>query len=170
MYMLTNGRIFLAGDAAHTHSPKGGQGLNVLMQDTYNLTWKLCSVIIGEASPSILNTYELELRPVGEELLRLDTERVQAYKQDTSITEGVERVRGQYIDLMTGVGVTYGPNQLISGNKADTSVANNIQNGMRLASYPVVGQADGISTQLVKRSTSNGAWRLPVFPGDLREP
>ncbi|GKZ36861.1 hypothetical protein AbraIFM66950_008094 [Aspergillus brasiliensis] len=163
-------RIFLAGDAAHTHSPKGGQGLNVSMQDTYNLTWKICSVITGEASPRILDTYELERRPVGEELLKLDTELVQAYEQDTSITEGVERVRGQYIDFMTGVGVTYGPNGLIAGKKADTSVANNVKIGMRLASYPVVGQADGTSTQLISRLTSTGAWRLLVFPGDLREP
>ncbi|GLA50759.1 hypothetical protein AnigIFM63604_007074 [Aspergillus niger] len=163
-------RIFLAGDAAHTHSPKAGQGLNVSMQDTYNLTWKLCSVITGEASPSILNTYELERRPVGEELLKLDTELVQAYEQDTSVTEGVERVRGQYIDFMTGVGVTYGPNQLVAGKKADTAVANNIKIGMRLPSHPVVGQADGISMQLSSRLTSNGAWRLLVFPGDLREP
>ncbi|GKZ20865.1 hypothetical protein AbraIFM66951_009184 [Aspergillus brasiliensis] len=163
-------RIFLAGDAAHTHSPKGGQGLNVSMQDTYNLTWKICSVITGEASPRILDTYELERRPVGEELLKLDTELVQAYEQDTSITEGVERVRGQYIDFMTGVGVTYGPNDFIAGKKADTSVANNIKIGMRLASYPVVGQADGTSTQLMSRLTSTGAWRLLVFPGDLREP
>lgn len=169
-HALINGRIFLAGDAAHTHSPKAGQGLNVSMQDTYNLTWKLCSVITGEASPSILDTYELERRPVGEELLKLDTELVQAYEQDTSVTEGVERVRGQYIDFMTGVGVTYGPNQLVAGKKADTAVANNIKIGMRLSSHPVVGQADGISMQLSSRLTSNGAWRLLVFPGDLREP
>ncbi|GAQ47451.1 hypothetical protein AtubIFM54640_003930 [Aspergillus tubingensis] len=162
-------RIFLAGDAAHTHSPKGGQGLNVSMQDTYNLTWKLCSVITGEASPSILDTYELERRPVGEELLKLDTELVKAYEQDTSVTEGVERVRGQYIDFMTGTGVTYGSNNLIARKKTDTSVATNIKIGMRLSSYPVVGQADGISMHLVSRLTSNGAWRLLVFPGDLRE-
>ncbi|PYH33926.1 FAD binding domain protein [Aspergillus neoniger CBS 115656] len=163
-------RIFLAGDAAHTHSPKGGQGLNVSMQDTYNLTWKLCSVITGEASPSILDTYELERRPVGEQLLKLDTELVKAYEQDTSVTEGVERVRGQYIEFMTGTGVTYDSNDLIAGKKADTSVAKNIKIGMRLSSYPVVAQADGISMQLVSRLTSNGAWRLLVFPGDLLEP
>lgn len=72
---------------------------------------------------------------------------------------------------MTGVGVVYGPNELIlSGKKANTSVADNIKIGARLASYPIVGQADWISTQLISRLISNGAWRLLVFPGDLREP
>ncbi|PYH63684.1 putative FAD monooxygenase, partial [Aspergillus vadensis CBS 113365] len=75
---------------------------------------------------------------LGEELLKLNTQLIQIYEQDTNITEGVERVRGQYIDFMTGVGVAYGPNELISG-EADTSVANNIRISMLLASYPVVG-------------------------------
>ncbi|RAL04537.1 uncharacterized protein BO80DRAFT_490786 [Aspergillus ibericus CBS 121593] len=161
-------RVFLAGDAAHTHSPKAGQGMNVSMQDTYNLVWKLGSVITGTAAPRILDTYNLERRPVGEKLLRLDTELVEAYEQDTTTTEGVERVRNQYVDFMTGVGIAYGPNDLISGKSGEGSVARNIRVGVRLASYPVVAQADGVCMQLAGRFTSNGAWRLLVFPGDLR--
>ncbi|OOF93345.1 hypothetical protein ASPCADRAFT_398403 [Aspergillus carbonarius ITEM 5010] len=164
-----HGRVFLAGDAAHTHSPKAGQGMNVSMQDTYNLVWKLGSVIAGAAAPSILDTYDLERWPVGEELLRLDTELVEAYEQDVTSTEGVERVRGKYVDFMTGMGIAYGPSALISGNSSDPSVARNMKVGMRLASYPVVAQADGVCSQLAGRFASNGAWRLLVFPGDLRQ-
>jgi len=51
-----HGRVFLAGDAVHTHSPKAGQGMNVSMQDAYNLGWKIESVINGTAERSILST------------------------------------------------------------------------------------------------------------------
>ncbi|KAL2811398.1 FAD binding domain-containing protein [Aspergillus granulosus] len=63
-------RIFVAGDAAHRHSPAGGMGMNVGIQDAMNLGWKLAAVINGWASPDLLNTYESERRPVGRDLLR----------------------------------------------------------------------------------------------------
>lgn len=56
----------------HTHSPKAGQGMNVSMQDTYNLGWKLALVIKGIARPSILSTYEDERRRVAQELIAID--------------------------------------------------------------------------------------------------
>lgn len=66
----TQGRVFLAGDAAHIHSPIGGQGLNTGMQDAFNLGWKLALVAQGLASPRLLETYETEREQVGEMLLR----------------------------------------------------------------------------------------------------
>ncbi len=62
--------IFFAGDAAHTHSPAGGQGMNTGMQDAYNLGWKLSLVIQGKANPSILDSYQQERHPVAEELVK----------------------------------------------------------------------------------------------------
>jgi 2,4-dichlorophenol 6-monooxygenase len=59
------GRVFLAGDAAHRHSPHGGLGLNTGIQDAHNLTWKLAAVIHGAADPALLDTYETERRPVA---------------------------------------------------------------------------------------------------------
>ena len=64
------GRILLAGDAAHIHSPMGGQGLNVGIQDAMNLGWKLASVVRGTAPEELLDTYERERWPVGEALRR----------------------------------------------------------------------------------------------------
>ncbi|WP_314221392.1 FAD-dependent monooxygenase [Streptomyces zaehneri] len=67
------GRIFLAGDAAHVHSPAGGQGLNTSVQDAYNLGWKLGAVLGGRAPQALLDTYEEERRPVAEHVLGLST-------------------------------------------------------------------------------------------------
>lgn len=64
------GRVFLAGDAAHVHSPAGGQGMNTGMQDAFNLSWKLAMVVRGEARPSLLDSYTPERSAVGEMVLR----------------------------------------------------------------------------------------------------
>lgn len=67
------GRVFLAGDAAHVHSPAGGQGLNTSVQDAYNLGWKLAAVLAGRAPESLLDTYEEERLPVAADMLGLST-------------------------------------------------------------------------------------------------
>lgn len=69
------GRVFLAGDAAHIHSPAGGQGMNTGIQDAYNLGWKLAAVAKG-ASPGLLDTYEAERRPVAAGVLALSNARL----------------------------------------------------------------------------------------------
>jgi 2-polyprenyl-6-methoxyphenol hydroxylase-like FAD-dependent oxidoreductase len=65
-----SGRIFLAGDAAHIHSPAGGQGMNTGIQDSINLCWKLALVLRGQADDGLLDSYHQERRPVGQSLLR----------------------------------------------------------------------------------------------------
>lgn len=65
-----HGRVFLAGDAAHTHAPIGGQGLNLGIQDAINLGWKLAAVLQGSA-PELLDTYHAERHPIAQEVLRL---------------------------------------------------------------------------------------------------
>ncbi|MEU3221719.1 FAD-dependent monooxygenase [Streptomyces sp. NPDC006976] len=68
-----DGRVFLAGDAAHVHSPAGGQGLNTSVQDAYNLGWKLGQVLRHGATAALLDSYEQERRPVAAEMLGLST-------------------------------------------------------------------------------------------------
>ncbi|CAM4000042.1 FAD-dependent monooxygenase [Kibdelosporangium persicum] len=63
-------RVFLAGDAAHCHSPAGGQGMNTGLQDAANLGWKLAAVLNGHAGPELLDTYQEERHPVGRAVLR----------------------------------------------------------------------------------------------------
>lgn len=76
------GRVFLAGDAAHTHPPTGGQGLNTSVQDAYNLGWKLAAVISG-APDALLDTYEEERRPIAAGMLGLATRLLGEAKQGT---------------------------------------------------------------------------------------
>lgn len=68
-----DGRVFLAGDAAHIHSPAGGQGLNTSIQDAYNLGWKLAQVLRHGAPAELLDTYEEERRPIAAGVLGMST-------------------------------------------------------------------------------------------------
>ncbi|HVQ48884.1 MAG TPA: FAD-dependent monooxygenase [Mycobacterium sp.] len=63
------GRVFVAGDAAHIHPPTGAQGMNTGIQDAHNLAWKLALALAGQAAPGLLETYDAERRPVGEEVV-----------------------------------------------------------------------------------------------------
>ena len=74
------GRVFLVGDAAHTHPPTGGQGLNTSVQDAYNLGWKLAAVI-GGAPESLLDSYEQERRPIAASMLGLSTKLLDELKR-----------------------------------------------------------------------------------------
>jgi phenol 2-monooxygenase (NADPH) len=65
-------RVFLAGDAVHTHSPKAGQGMNVSMQDCFNLGWKVANVVKGTHDRSVLKTYQSERRRVAQDLIDFD--------------------------------------------------------------------------------------------------
>jgi 2,4-dichlorophenol 6-monooxygenase len=66
---FSHGRVFLVGDAAHRHPPTGGLGLNAAVQDVHNLTWKLASVLAGVADPVLLDSYEMERRPVAQQIV-----------------------------------------------------------------------------------------------------
>ncbi len=76
------GRALLAGDAAHTHPPTGGQGLNTSLQDAYNLGWKLAAVLAG-APDALLDTYEEERRPIAAAMLGLATRLLDQAREGT---------------------------------------------------------------------------------------
>jgi 2-polyprenyl-6-methoxyphenol hydroxylase-like FAD-dependent oxidoreductase len=87
-----SGRCFLLGDAAHVHSPAGGQGMNTGLQDAYNLAWKLALVLKSRADVALLDTYEMERIPVARRLLRT-TDRAFALLVSDSWVAGVFRTR-----------------------------------------------------------------------------
>ncbi|XVU29658.1 FAD-dependent oxidoreductase [Actinoplanes sp. CA-054009] len=90
------GRALLAGDAAHIHPPIGGQGLNLGLQDAFNLGWKLAAQIRGWAPPSLLDTYESERRPVAAEVL----DNTRAQTQLLSTEPGAQALRRLFTRLM----------------------------------------------------------------------
>ncbi|KAL8950890.1 MAG: hypothetical protein Q9222_003107 [Ikaeria aurantiellina] len=185
-------RIFLAGDAIHTHSPKAGQGMNVSMQDTYNLGWKLALVIRGIAKPSILKTYETERRGIAQELIAFDQEysRLWSSRPTQNIADGkgvrmadFERYFIQQQLFSSGFGVHYGPsiltnksNNLLNGSSRDESVASlssdqqlatNVVLGKRFPSFRVVNHCDARSWHFAKWLKADGKFHIVLFAGDV---
>jgi 2-polyprenyl-6-methoxyphenol hydroxylase-like FAD-dependent oxidoreductase len=85
----SRGRVFLAGDAAHIHSPAGGQGMNTGMQDAFNLAWKLSLVMDGIAKPSLLDSYSVERSAVGDRVLRNASRMTDAAVMRNPIAQGL---------------------------------------------------------------------------------
>ncbi len=112
------GRVFLAGDAAHVHSPAGGQGMNTGLQDAANLSWKLAAVVGGHADPALLDTYQAERHPVGRSVLRSSGGIVRlamakypwtrAFRAAlTTFLDHVGPARARVLGQITGIGYKY---------------------------------------------------------------
>ena len=111
-----NRRVLLAGDAAHVHSPVGGQGLNIGVQDAVNLGWKLAQVVHGTSPESLLDTYHAERHPVGARALRntmaltaveRGDDRAEALRGMMSELMQMGELRKQYVAMMSGLDVHY---------------------------------------------------------------
>lgn len=94
------GRAFVAGEAAHVHSPVGGQGLNTSVQDAHNLAWKLALVVKGAAPDSILDSYQPERQPVAESVLKATAAITRVITLENRFIEGL---RDHVMPLMTGL-------------------------------------------------------------------
>ncbi|MDQ6846384.1 MAG: FAD-dependent monooxygenase [Candidatus Dormibacteraeota bacterium] len=109
-------RVLLAGDAAHVHSPVGGQGLNIGVQDAVNLGWKLAQVVNETSPESLLDTYHAERHPVAARVLRNtlaqtallhSDERVDALRDTMSELLSMEEPRKRYAAMMSGLDIRY---------------------------------------------------------------
>ncbi|MFJ9181425.1 FAD-dependent monooxygenase [Streptomyces sp. NPDC102360] len=98
---MRQGRAFLVGDAAHTHSPIGGQGLNLGLQDVHNLTWKLAGVIGGSLDASVLDSYEPERRAAAEQVLQTTHRLIRMF----TLSPAAARVRDLAWHGLDGTGV-----------------------------------------------------------------
>ena len=85
MTTLRDGRVFFGGDAAHVHSPAGGQGMNAGIQDMINLSWKLAMVLKGQARPELLDTYESDRLPVIRQLVRMTERATKLFNSTTPL-------------------------------------------------------------------------------------
>ncbi|CZT22165.1 related to phenol 2-monooxygenase [Ramularia collo-cygni] len=166
-YSVSN-RIFLAGDAVHTHSPKGGQGQNVSQQDTYNLAFKIAAVLRNQMSPSILSTYQTERLPVAYELIELD--QIQGKIMDSRKEPSANDIKLMVDRLLkqNGTGVMYSPNALIAGpEQTNQEAAKKLKLGMRVPNTSVFNQSNGVATNVQSLLESTGSWRILVFAGDV---
>src|SRR5688500_1709026 len=109
-------RVFLAGDAAHVHSPVGGQGLNTGMQDALNLGWKLAQVVKRSSADTLLDTYHAERHPVGARVLRMTMAGVALFRQDDRTTAlkdilaeivALDEPRKRLAAELSGLGIRY---------------------------------------------------------------
>ncbi|KAF8145967.1 FAD binding domain protein [Mycena galopus ATCC 62051] len=169
-------RIFLAGDAFHTHSPKGGQGMNVSMADSYNLGWKLAAYAKGLASTTILDTYGGERVEVARELIEFDHKVSRLFSGKPAVSaesEGVslEEFRALWVRMgkwSSGTAVKYERSLIVADSTAaKTELAKNILIGSHFESHMVVCYADAHAVQFADRLVADGRWRLIVFAGNL---
>ena len=165
-------RVFIAGDACHTHSPKAGQGMNVSMQDAFNLGWKLASVLRGQAAPSLLSTYSTERRAVAEELIAFDRKLASMFSAppkdpNDPNSEGVDPAEFQEYFVQqgrftAGTAMRYAPS-LITGDATHQHLARGFTIGMRFHSAPVVRLADAKPMHIGHTVKADGRWRLFAF-------
>ena len=166
-------RVFIAGDACHTHSAKAGQGMNVSMQDTYNLGWKLAAVLEGRAKPDLLRTYTTERHAVAQRLIDFDKEwsKIMASPpKDPAHPErgGVDPAELQAYFVMSGrytagVATHYPPQTYLTASATHQPLAKGFVIGMRFHSALVVRLADAKPVQLGHAARADGAWRLYAF-------
>ncbi len=171
-------RVFIAGDACHTHSAKAGQGMNVSMADTWNLGWKLAAVIRGIAKPELVHTYSEERQAIAKQLIDFDREfsklfRTRGGNAGNTEGEGVDPEEFQRYFIAqgrftAGVATRYVPS-MITGEATFQDLADGFPVGMRFHSAPVLRLADAKPIHLGHVARADGAWRLYVF-ADHQDP
>ena len=160
-------RVMLAGDACHTHSPKAGQGMNVSMGDTFNLGWKLVSVLTGRADPSLLHSYSGERRAAAKGLVEFDHKwaRVVGARGEDDGADGLPRVAREFVanlPFTCGLTIQYEPGAL-TGTATHQHLANGFDLGKRFHSAPVRRLADARPMHLGHCIEADARFRLFLF-------
>jgi len=170
-------RVFIAGDACHTHSAKAGQGMNVSMADAWNLGWKLGSVLNGTAKPELLHTYSQERRAIARELIDFDREFSKRFSGRANPGDGgTDRVDPEEFQryfithgrFTAGVATRYSAS-MITAETTFQHLAEGFLTGMRFHSAPVVRLADAKPVHLGHVARADGAWRVYIF-ADQNDP
>ena len=164
-------RVFIAGDACHTHSPKAGQGMNVSMQDSFNLGWKLAAVLRGQCAPALLRSYSSERHAVAKELIDFDREWAKMLSAPLNSSaagqEGVDprEVQDYFVRhgrYTAGTATRYTPS-ILTGQPTFGHLAKGLAVGTRFHSAPVVRLADAKAVHLGHVAPADGRWRLFAF-------
>ncbi|KAL3426087.1 FAD binding domain-containing protein [Phlyctema vagabunda] len=153
-------RVFITGDAAHTHSPKAAQGMNVSMHDTYNLSWKLNLAIRGLATPALLSTYEAERRKIAQDLINFDYEHANAFAAGDS--QALAANFATNIGFISGIGAKYAPNVL----NIPSTLTGGLQAGALLSPAKVTRYIDANPVDIQLDIPVLGQFRIYFFTTD----
>ncbi len=156
---------FIMGDACHTHSAKAGQGMNVSIQDGFNLGWKLAAVLEGRAPESLLSTYEDERKVVAQNLIDFDKEwsDMLARPADSWDDPGeLERYYVSTFEFPAGFMTQYAPSMITTGDEHQ-ALAPGFPLGKRFKSAEVIRRADNRWRHLGHLHEADGRWRVYVF-------
>ncbi|KAL1740745.1 FAD binding domain-containing protein [Schizophyllum fasciatum] len=165
-------RVFLAGDATHTHSPKAGQGMNAGICDAHNLAWKIAYVLRGHAGLELLQTYELERRRYAQELIAFDKEFAGLFSTkpySEANANGITRDEffRTYIKstpFISGISIRYGPSMITNADHQD--LAPDLVVGQRFPPHVFIRAADGKPVEVQDLLPANGLFKLLVFTGE----
>ena len=165
-------RVMLAGDACHTHSPKAGQGMNVSMGDTFNLGWKLISVLTGRADAALLHSYSGERRAAAKGLVEFDHKWARvvggtatddlAFDPSTAGMPVVARAFINNLPFTCGLTIQYEPSALV-GAATHQALATGFDLGKRFHSAPVIRLADAKPMQLGHCIDADARFRVFIF-------
>jgi phenol 2-monooxygenase len=166
--------VFIAGDACHTHSPKAGLGMNVSMQDAFNLGWKLASVLRGWSRPELLRTYSAERHAIAAELIEFDREwaaMLSAPLKPSGQTKGegidpaeVQEYFVRHGRYTAGTATRYRASSIV-GEGTYQNLAKGFPIGMRFHSAPAIRLADARPVELGHAVEADGRWRIFAFAG-----
>ncbi|MFV0320175.1 MAG: FAD-dependent monooxygenase [Microbacterium sp.] len=158
-------RVFLTGDACHTHSAKAGQGMNVSMQDGFNLGWKLGHVLTGLSPASLLSTYSDERQPVAQQLIDFDREWSSLMARKPEEISDPQDLANYYLataEFPSGFMTQY-PSSQITGTDEHQVLAAGFPIGKRFRSSPVTLVSDGNAVHLGHHAPADGRWRIYAF-------
>ncbi len=158
-------RVFITGDACHTHSAKAGQGMNVSMQDGFNIGWKLGHVLEGRSPESLLSTYSAERQVIAKNLIDFDKEWSTLMAKKPEEFASPSELEDFYVstaEFPAGFMTQYTPSMLV-GSPAHQGLATGFTIGKRFKSAPVVRVCDTNPLHLGHQAKADGRWRIYVF-------
>jgi len=158
-------RVFITGDACHTHSAKAGQGMNVSMQDGFNIAWKLGHVLDGRAPEALLDTYSAERQTVAKNLIGFDKEwssLMAAKPGELADPSAVEEFYLKTFEFPAGFMTQYGPS-ILTAEPVHQELATDFPIGKRFKSAKVVRVCDTNPVHLGHHARADGRWRIYAF-------
>ncbi|UQN14793.1 FAD-dependent monooxygenase [Gulosibacter sp. ACHW.36C] len=156
---------FIMGDACHTHSAKAGQGMNVSIQDGFNLGWKLAAVLEGRSPESLLSTYASERKEIAQNLIDFDKEWSTMMARPVDEWEDPAELERYYVNTMefpAGFMTEYAPSIITLGTEHQ-ALAAGFPIGKRFKSAEVIRRADNRWQHLGHLHEADGRWRIYVF-------